>query len=242
MDMMLVMRMMSASSIGIEPSCARLGAMAANVWRAPSGEETVWRKNRYQRGPKSAEWFGILVRHPSRPHTDISMSDHLALTERPDEAGRAATAYREYSELLSQIAVRKYRIPSSDAENLVHDVFLKFLREEYRIRDDRAWLVAAISNASRDYWRSPARRAECGQLPEAAAMPMDAVGAEVDARTLLRPLSARCRSLLRLRYCDGRSADELAALFGTTTGYAKLMLHRCLAAARALVGGDARKT
>lgn len=152
---------------------------------------------------------------------------------------RADAAYREHYALLHFIAAARFRVPAPDAENLVHDVFVRFLRHRDRIQDDRAWLIAAVCNAARDYWRAPERRVGAPR-EEHAFSPADALGASLDVASLMQQLPERCRDVLRRRFCDGSSSVELAATYATTTGYVKVMVHRCLSAARALLVGARR--
>ena len=71
--------------------------------------------------------------------------------------------YEQYFGLLVQIAVFKFRVPESEAEALVHDVLISYLRKSATVLDLRSWLIGAICYASRHYWRLngrtvPARR------------------------------------------------------------------------------------
>src|SRR6266568_5479292 len=72
----------------------------------------------------------------------------------PEEVGELYTNHRK---LLLFIACRKFRMPESDAEGLIQEVFLSFLQVGTPIHDVRSWLVAAMCNASRHYWRAQGR-------------------------------------------------------------------------------------
>ena len=61
------------------------------------------------------------------------------------------TLYIEHRSLLLYVACRKFRIPECDAENLIQEVFLSFLQTGTKIDNIRAWLVAAMCDASRHY-------------------------------------------------------------------------------------------
>jgi hypothetical protein len=54
------------------------------------------------------------------------------------------TLYVEHRSLLLYVACRKFRIPDSDAENLIQEVFLSYLQTGTKIENIRAWLVAAM--------------------------------------------------------------------------------------------------
>ena len=63
--------------------------------------------------------------------------------------------YLEHAPLLRRVAIRKFSIPTADADTLVHDVFAAYIANPGAVRSDlRAYLIAAICNASRNYWRS----------------------------------------------------------------------------------------
>ena len=57
--------------------------------------------------------------------------------------------YEKYRPLLLLIAMRRFGVPNDDAEELVHDVFLSFLRRWNLVRDVRPWLIGAICYACR---------------------------------------------------------------------------------------------
>ncbi|HEV8435699.1 MAG TPA: sigma factor, partial [Thermoanaerobaculia bacterium] len=65
--------------------------------------------------------------------------------------------YIEHRTLLLFIASRKFHIADGEAENLIQDVFLSFLQTCTRIDNVRSWLVAAMCNASRHFWRAQGR-------------------------------------------------------------------------------------
>ena len=61
--------------------------------------------------------------------------------------------YAQYFDLLAQIAAFKFQIPDTEAETLVHDVLLGYLKKSATIVELRPWLIGAICYASRHYWR-----------------------------------------------------------------------------------------
>jgi DNA-directed RNA polymerase specialized sigma24 family protein len=184
--------------------------------------------------------FGILDRPARRSAPVNAMSEPLHSPPAVEERDPVVAAYLENFDLLRYIAARKFRIPPPDDEGVVHEVFVTFLRRHSKVLDERKWLVSAVCNASRVYWRSANKHSALHESRPPVVPPTD-VGSRVDAGTVLRRLPRRCRELLGMRFYDGYSAPELAVHFGTTTRYAKLMLHRCMTAARTLVR-DWRRT
>ncbi len=141
--------------------------------------------------------------------------------------------YLEHRTLLLFVACRKFRIPDTDAENLIQDVFLSFLQTGTKIDNVRAWLVAAMCNASRHYWRAQSRteslpedfseKSDPGSLGLA-----DEFAKKLTLRQALDYLQPRCRETLWLHYFEGRSAGDVARELETTNRYAEKLIHNCL--------------
>ena len=141
--------------------------------------------------------------------------------------------YVQYRTLLLAVACRKFRVPDADAEALLQEVFLSFLQNGSRIDNIKSWLIAAVCNASRHYWRSQGRSE---QLPEDYLEHSDPLShslvekraTELTVQKALGYLQPRCRETLRLHYFEGRSASEVATELETTTRYAEKLIHNCL--------------
>lgn len=146
--------------------------------------------------------------------------------------GTVEADYVRLYALLRDVAERKFHVPVHDSEAVVNDVFTSYLLRRDGVRDPEKWLVGAVCNASRVYWRRE-RRAE--PLPEdvdGRADP-DSLGCEdrlVQNLTIgiaLSHLCDRCRRLLRMYYADGYSMSEIAEHLGTTQHYATQLLYEC---------------
>jgi RNA polymerase sigma factor (sigma-70 family) len=147
---------------------------------------------------------------------------------------RAEAAYRANYDLLHFIAARRFKIPNDEVCGVIHDVFVSFIRHEARVArspaDERAWLIGGVCNASRYYWRK--HRGE--ELPPDIAEYVDPTSVADDAITrllladVLRRLPERCRDLLRKRYSEGYTPDEIAAMASLARGSAKNLISKCL--------------
>jgi len=141
--------------------------------------------------------------------------------------------YLEHRNLLLYVACRKFRVPDTDAENLIQEVFLSFLQTGNKIDNVRAWLVAAMCNASRHYWRAQGR---LESLPEdfndhsdpGSHGLADQFALRMTVRQALDYLQPRCRETLWLHYFEGRSAGDVARELETTNRYAEKLIHNCL--------------
>jgi RNA polymerase sigma factor (sigma-70 family) len=141
--------------------------------------------------------------------------------------------YIEHRTLLLFVACRKFRIPDTDAENLIQDVFLSFLQTGTKIDNVRAWLVAAMCNASRHYWRAQARTESLPEDFNEHSDPhshglADEFAKKLTLRQALDYLQPRCRETLWLHYFEGRSAADVARELETTNRYAEKLIHNCL--------------
>ena len=56
------------------------------------------------------------------------------LTQTPD----VGILYEQYRDLLLHVACRKFRVPDSDAENLMQEVFLAYMQTEARVENTRS--------------------------------------------------------------------------------------------------------
>lgn len=141
--------------------------------------------------------------------------------------------YIEHRNLLLYVACRKFRIPDCDAENLVQEVFLSFMGTGIEIANVRAWLVAAMCNASRHYWRSQGRIESLPENindhcdPDSHGL-ADQFAMRMTVRQALDYLQPRCRETLWLHYFEGRSAGDVARELETTNRYAEKLIHNCL--------------
>jgi RNA polymerase sigma factor (sigma-70 family) len=141
--------------------------------------------------------------------------------------------YLEHRSLLLYVASRKFRIPESDSENLIQEVFLSFLQSGTKIDNVRAWLVAAMCNASRHYWRAQGRTESLPEDISDHSDPgthglADQFATQMTVRQALQYLQPRCRETLWLHYFEGRSAGDVARELETTNRYAEKLIHNCL--------------
>jgi RNA polymerase sigma factor (sigma-70 family) len=167
----------------------------------------------------------------AEPVVPVSIDPSVAA--RAERADSVEVLYIQYRTLLMSVACRKFRVPETDAESLLQEVFVSFLQTGTKIENVRAWLVAAICNASRHYWRTQGR---AEQLPEdfvehsdptSHALP-ERFALEMTIRQALQYLQPRCRETLWLHYFEGRSAADVARELETTTRYAEKLIHNCL--------------
>jgi RNA polymerase sigma factor (sigma-70 family) len=167
------------------------------------------------------------------------MNMNLLTSARVDDHSFEAV-YGQYFDLLAQIAVFKFQVPDSEAETLVHDVLMSYLRKSQDIIDLRPWLIGAICHASRHYWRLNGRTVgadpelELDRVDPASLRILDSLPDQLAAREALDCLAPRCREILHMRYFEGCTVAEVATRLGVKTKYAQKLITKCLRRAERL--------
>jgi RNA polymerase sigma factor (sigma-70 family) len=149
--------------------------------------------------------------------------------------------YDEHAGLLVAISRRRFGIPFEEAEALVHDVFVNYIRYSDEVDNPRAWLIGAIVKASCYHLRKSGKvdlvePASLDELSGQDSLEVEQLHRAILVKQLLGYMGEDCRDLLRQHYLEGRTANELAGLLATTEGYAKKMIHKCLVRVRELYG------
>jgi DNA-directed RNA polymerase specialized sigma24 family protein len=146
----------------------------------------------------------------------------------------ADEVYLTYAPILRRIGCRKYGVPVTDVDALVHDVFATYLTNPAEVRDIRRYLVGGICNASREYWRERHREVplcEAGEVAFDSEIFAGLADRMTVAATVAR-LRGRCRGVLRRYYFDGESTESIAAAIDTTPRNVLYLLHVCRGRAR----------
>lgn len=135
-----------------------------------------------------------------------------------------------------EIILRHYQIPAQDAEDLVQEIFISFVRRHRSVRNPEAWLVTALKYQCLLYWRK--RRNQLCQAVDAGLLEIlaehESPAAEREDRMrdlerYLRRIPARCRKVLRLRYGLGFTPKELAGELGYQHSSVSNIVRRCVA-------------
>jgi len=143
--------------------------------------------------------------------------------------------YQRYARMVHGILLA--RVPSSDVDDLVQDVFLRALPRLASLRDTSrfgAWLSAIARNMANDYFRkNKPESAVTDSLseedaPEPPARPTQHVSDSEAAMILamVRTLPETYRETLILRLVEGMTGPEIAARTGLKPGSVRVNLHR----------------
>jgi RNA polymerase sigma factor (sigma-70 family) len=159
-------------------------------------------------------------------------------------AGEAA-AWNELVERFSRyvyaIAVRAYRLPEPDAEDVFQDVFARAYERLSSLRDDsavRPWLAQLTRNACVDRLRAGARETP---VEEPAADEVDSeleqLGEALDVQEGLRALSQDCREILDRFFARDESYRTIGEALDLPAGTIASRISRCLGRLRERLEG-----
>lgn len=130
-----------------------------------------------------------------------------------------------------------FRIPAEDADDLIQETLLHFLRKRAEIRDPHKWLCGTLRNECLLYWRKRRRTlydaVDLGVLDLLADQGLKVQDHSVllnRLRDLIASLQPRCRSILELRYRLGYDNREIAEETGYRSSSVDKIAQRCVAA------------
>lgn len=155
----------------------------------------------------------------------------------PDEAQAAPIPaierlYEDHYDLLLSLAMSRFGLAATEAEGVLHDVFLSLLIRVNEVRDIRAWLVGAVCNACRSYRRTASRFVALPAERSPVWSHTDRLDAQLVAGQALTALDERSATILRLRFLDGYTVQEIASRLSTTPKYADKLLRKALVLAQ----------
>jgi len=182
-----------------------------------------------------------LGRRPVRELAAPEVSEDVILVEAARDGDRAAFGrlYDRYARMVHGVLLAK--VPVSEVDDLVQDVFMMALRRLSTLRETGsfgAWLAAIARNQANDFHRRsvpedplaedmPEEGIEGGNTggihPDPAVAILDAVTSLPDAY----------RETLILRLVEGMTGPEIAARTGMTHGSVRVNLHRGMQQLRA---------
>jgi RNA polymerase sigma-70 factor, ECF subfamily len=146
--------------------------------------------------------------------------------------------YRRFGRLVHGILLS--RVPASDVDDLVQDVFLAAYERLADLRDPAAfgaWLAAIARRRAVDHHRAAQPTVELGEFE-----PVGRDGRHLDAAiavlTSIQRLPEAYRETLVLRLVEGMTGPEIAERTGMTHGSVRVNLHRGMQMLRRQIAGD----
>jgi RNA polymerase sigma-70 factor, ECF subfamily len=161
----------------------------------------------------------------------VQADDDAVLVRRARSGDEAAFGdlYRRYARVVHGLLLA--RIPPSEVEDLVQEVFLSAWKRLDSLRDPAAfggWLAMITRNRAADLYRRAADMPRQAELPDSVES-HDTTVERVDALTVLaviRRLPDAYRETLVLRLVEGLTGPEIAERTGLTAASVRVNLHR----------------
>ena len=143
-----------------------------------------------------------------------------------------------------------FRIPAEDAQDLLQDVTVQYLRKRSEIREPSRWLSGALHKECLLYWRKRKRcvydAVDQGLLDVLSAEDIPQQEKQVLVSRLgehIEELKPRCRNVLKLRYRLGYNNDEIAGETGYQKSSIDTIARRCLETlGRRIIGSSVLKS
>src|SRR6267142_2038839 len=142
--------------------------------------------------------------------------------------------YQLYAPLVHGVLLA--RLPRSEVEDMVQDIFLHALRKLHTLRDARAfgpWIAMIARNRAMDFHRSSRETVELTDQMAIAGPPS---GTAKEILSLIRRLPEAYRETLVLRFVEGMTGPEIAARTGLTPASVRVNLHRGMKLLRQKMG------
>ena len=125
-----------------------------------------------------------------------------------------------------------------DAEDIVQEVFLRYLRQKPEFPDEqkrKSWLLKVTANASKDLLRSP-WRCRCCSLEEAAE-PAVLMPEESGLLSAVLGLPAKYRGVVHLYYYEDLSVTQIAGILEISESAVRMRLLRARQKLKEELGG-----
>src|ERR1041384_1269396 len=165
----------------------------------------------------------------------------------PDETRAEATGAETIEELFAALespllayALRLVR-EQAVAEDLVQDAFLKLHAGFHEVRAPRRWLFRTVHNLALNHQRRAAKVIPLDFPPEGAATAAELTDPQAlpdeqivrwerigQVRLSLETLDARSRELIRLKFTENLSYEQISARTGLKAGYVGSLLHHAI--------------
>jgi RNA polymerase sigma factor (sigma-70 family) len=146
------------------------------------------------------------------------------------------TTFEEWYELLRPLLLyigeQRFGIEHDEAEAIAHEAFLGLLTPEKDVENAQAYVVAAMFNGCRSYWRRQQRFVDAEPWLQ-TTIETDEV-TRIRVLELLRPLPQREREAVWLRWAAGCTVQEVATHLRMSAGGAQKLLRRARTALMAV--------
>ena len=135
--------------------------------------------------------------------------------------------YKDYGRMLFRTAYL-YVGNSADAEDILQEVFMKYLSGKYRFKDaehEKAWFIRVTINGCKDILKS-FFRTKTVSLEEALSLTEPIAQDHRDVLEQVLALPQKYKEVVFLHYYDGYSAPEIGRILRKNTNTVYTLLNR----------------
>ena len=178
---------------------------------------------------------------PVREQFACEISEDITWVAAAQDGDRGAFGqlYQRYARMVHGVLLA--RVPVSEVDDLVQDVFMRALRRLSTLRDAGsfgAWLATIARNVANDYHRRWVPEVPLTDDASVQEIQCETSCADQDEPTVaileaVMSLSESYRETLILRLVEGMTGPEIAARTGMTHGSVRVNLHRGMEQLRA---------
>ncbi len=171
----------------------------------------------------TAEMF-LMTQPSSAPAIEQSIEATLVEAVLNGERDRFARLYEMYAPMVHGILLA--RVPRTEVDDLVQDIFLHALRKLHTLRNAAAfgaWLAMISRNRAMDFYRNSRATVEVTEQMATTGSPNRTATEILD---LIRTLPEAYRETLVLRFVEGMTGPEIASRTGLTAASVRVNLHR----------------
>jgi RNA polymerase sigma-70 factor (ECF subfamily) len=169
-----------------------------------------------------------------------STEEALVRSASNGDRGAFGELYARYARMVHGMLL--VRVPVSEAEDLVQEVFMSAMRKLPLLRAPgafRGWLAAIARNRAIEYHRGARTFEEAGEA--LASRPAEAAHHEaLEILDIIRKLPEAYRETLILRLVEGMTGPEIAERTGLTPDSVRVNLSRGMKALREQLGGNGK--
>jgi RNA polymerase sigma factor (sigma-70 family) len=175
------------------------------------------------------------------PLSDAELVAHC----REGDAAAWNELVERFSRYVYSIAVRVFRLPEPDAEDVFQEVFARTYECLDRLRDDaaiRPWIAQLTRRLCVDRLRVSGREQPTGELPEPGASDEWLVRLDeaITVHQAMSELPGNCQEVLDRFFCRDESYRTIGAALELPAGTIASRISRCLARMRGLLEGRNR--
>jgi RNA polymerase sigma-70 factor (ECF subfamily) len=171
----------------------------------------------------------------------MTQAKHIAAADSAEEMARPESIEELFTALESPLLAYALRLlgEREAAEDVVQDAFMKLHGQFAEVRDARRWLFRTVHNLALNHRRDASKVVRLAQFdtgeeaptaapdlsPDEAAARVEGVGM---VRASLGALDERSRELVRLKFDENLSYQQISERTGLTVGNVGYVLHHAL--------------